>query len=133
MKDPKDMTGDELNYAVAELCGAKWMRLLSDASPVQKRSLVMPAEIDFLKAKGLSEADGTEDMCQIHRVPNYAGDLNAMHEAVSSLDEMQKVIYRNILIGICEGMNRRNWSAIDATARERAEAFIMAMSKEDVK
>jgi len=123
---PKDMTNDDLNRRVAELCGAKWMRLLSDDSAIQKRSLVMPEEIESLRAKGLSEADGTEDMCQIHWVPNYASDLNAMHEAVSSLDEMQKAVYRNILIGMCEGMNRRNWSAIDATARERAEAFVMA-------
>lgn len=123
-KEAKDMTGDELNCMIAELCGAKWMLLIPTSG--KKRSLVMPESVFSLKTLGLTEADGTEEICQIHWLPNYAGDLNAMHKAVLLLDESQKSLYRNTLIGMCEGMNSRNWAAIDATARQRAEAFVMA-------
>jgi len=123
---PKDMTNDDLNRRVAELCGAKWMRLLSDDSAIQKRSLVMPEEIESLRAKGLSEADGTEDMCQIHWVPNYAGDLNAMHEAEKALVEVQKRRYGNVLSDIVKPDEYYGeYDTVHATARERAEAFAM--------
>ena len=60
-------------------------------------------------------------------LPDYPEDLNAMHEAVTNLTLRQKIHYRNVLIGITGGMN---WDSIDATARQRAKAFVLTMTQE---
>ncbi len=63
--------------------------------------------------------------------PHYASDLNAMAEAINALTPLQKAVYRNYLIGACEGMGSRNWAAIDATALQRAEAFVYAIEAKE--
>jgi hypothetical protein len=62
--------------------------------------------------------------------PNYAGDLNVIHKAIMTALEApdksdSRHIYRQWLQGICG----TEWAAIDATARQRAEAFVLTMSK----
>ena len=57
--------------------------------------------------------------------------LDAMHEAIISLSEYQKAAYRNVLVGmICKGEGEENWEAIDASFRQRAEAFVMTLGGE---
>ena len=125
MKEAKDMSGDELNRTIAELCGAKWIRLLPASS--KKRSLIM---LESFQRLGLSEADGTEEICQIHELPNYAGDLNAMQEAEKLLNTIQK---RSVYLGILHKwrFDKHDWTlgAYWATARQRAEAFVMVFQK----
>lgn len=61
-------------------------------------------------------------------------DLNAMHEAVMSLNQTQRAKYRSELADTCRPDGAEPDSiddlleAIDATARQRAEAFLRAMN-----
>jgi hypothetical protein len=57
-------------------------------------------------------------------LPNYTQDLNAMHEATQSLTKDQLRWYRNLLIEMTG-----TFEAIDATAAERAEAFLRTIGK----
>ena len=58
-------------------------------------------------------------------VPDYLNDLNAMHEAEKVLNQKQKEDYFFIILNFYG-----NWpKAIQATADQRAEAFLRAVGK----
>lgn len=66
-------------------------------------------------------------------IPDYPNDLNAMREAVKTLVFSQLNRYRNALVGICSrGLGPSLLVAvgecIDATAAQRAEAFLRALN-----
>lgn len=61
---------------------------------------------------------------KIYSLPDYLNDLNAMHEATQSLTKDQLRWYRNLLIEMTG-----TFEAIDATAAERAEAFLRTIGK----
>lgn len=129
MKEVKNMSDDEINRTIAELCGAKWMRLIS---PANRRPLVMADEVESVREIGLSVARGTEEICQIHRLPNYVGDLNAMHEAEKSLESYQLAWMAMTIVGVNEYNEMsavRMADVFHATARQRAEAFVETMRK----
>jgi hypothetical protein len=73
----------------------------------------------------------------VHRLPNYLNDLNAMHEAEKVLWEMDwsfRSIFNDHLANIIKRrkVNRNEWDAetlLDATAAQRAEAFVKTLSK----
>jgi hypothetical protein len=52
-------------------------------------------------------------------IPDYCGDLNAMHEAEKVLDETQAEDYEELL----------GEYGFHSTARQRAEAFLMTLGK----
>lgn len=110
------MTDQELNAAIAEHCG--WRFHNPDMAHLKHDAImcwIRPGGSDW----------------QLERVPNYAGDLNAMHEA-------EKVLYRGIV-------QQQYWQAgygrfttilsetcdepLSATARQRAEAFVRTIGK----
>lgn len=72
-------------------------------------------------------------------VPNYHGDLNAMHEAIESLDEADKQNFIVKLADIILYDNRNNgwWDlevddavlVANATAPQRAEAFLRTIGQ----
>jgi len=67
-------------------------------------------------------------------VPNYPQDLNAMHEAYGSLDYCKQVLFVDNLGLVVFGpkSNRNDWAwsdMINATARQRAEAFVLTMTE----
>ena len=65
--------------------------------------------------------------------PNYLTDLNAMHEAEKVLTQQQRIEYVRELVFIWTGRNDRaipNWWFVhDATASQRAEAFLRTIGK----
>ena len=62
------------------------------------------------------------------KVPDYLNDLNTMHEVIGAMNIWELKSYREELMKICGGL----WVvAVDATAEERAEAFVLAMEPED--
>ena len=65
--------------------------------------------------------DGTED-CLRH-FPKYESDLNAMHKAEKMLNEEQKERYFLNLVSLYGNLPK----AIQATAKERAEAFLRTL------
>jgi hypothetical protein len=72
--------------------------------------------------------------------PDYLNDLNAMCNAVMMMPMKQRVAYRLKLLKICEKEDVKHacaeWAAewvsdaVDATAAQRAEAFVIVMTKE---
>lgn len=61
---------------------------------------------------------------QMQRIPNYLNDLNAMHEAEKILTLNQLVEYSHkLLIGVVY-----QYEAINATASQRAKAFLRTLS-----
>ena len=126
------------NERVAEYMGATWVRLI-DKEP--KRSLVMPGD-RIGEVRNLKVADGTEAVCQIHRLPDYCHDLNAMTQAEATLDDDNRLIYYSVLFDVVNGyeldltpwvngFSEFGWSSIpewvSATASQRAEAFLAVM------
>jgi hypothetical protein len=75
-------------------------------------------------SEGLVFADGTEVVCQIHKIPDYCNDLNAMHEAVGTLG-VELGPYEYWL----EKVAGPGMCMVEATARQRAEAFVLAMGE----
>ena len=67
-------------------------------------------------------------------VPDYLNDLNAMHEAEKVLTVAQRITYANqigvVLSGGSVGRAIPNWWFIhEATASQRAEAFLRTLDK----
>ncbi len=68
--------------------------------------------------------------------PDYANDLNAMHEAWSTLDDYDKREF-HVQLGFIVENETKNWDALlllnqrsliaNATARQRAEAFLRTL------
>lgn len=104
------LSDEELRVMCAELCG--WKKLAaSDLSG--RRELY-----------GINPSPAPEDLGKMDLTPNYPADLNAMHEAVMSMEgpegKDERHQYRGWLKAICGTAN----DAIDATARHRCIAFI---------
>ena len=62
-------------------------------------------------------------------VPDYPNDLNAMHKAVSRMDEGSKARYSGILHDIVDAEIWGSITVIEATAAQRAEAYLKAIEK----
>lgn len=101
---------EELRIKCAELCG--WTQL-------KVYGLSGRPEL-----YGINPNPSPEDAGKVDLAPNYPADLNAMHEAVMSMEgpegKDERHQYRGWLKAICGTAN----DAIDATARQRCIAFI---------
>jgi hypothetical protein len=103
------MTPDQQQIAIATACG--W------------------TEIDGLSAKGLMGKPPGK-ICSFEYLPNYIGDLNAMHEAEKSLvrnDSEYSVIRWGLYVRYISIMTDEDYP-IDATASQRAEAFLRTLN-----
>lgn len=89
--------------AIAEFYGLKNIRM----------------EWDWMYGDRLVHGNGT---C----VPNYLGDLNAVHEVEMSLDDIQIDMYKNYLCVIYTSPARIPHSA---TAEQRVEAILKTIGK----
>lgn len=103
------MTKEQINIAIAELCGWTNMDLDSPDDPEE----IAP----FGK-----HPDGYYD-----KSPNYAADLNAMHEAEKALTYEEHCAYCDTLSVVRGGPAYQN--AVRSTATERAEAFLRVKGK----
>lgn len=106
------MTPEQQRIAIAEACG--WERVSVIGYPAH------PKEWD-----------------DIAQLPNYLNDLNAMHEAVSSLNPGLRDTYLDILteqvvhknaIDLDGSIHDRNMPVVHATAAQRAEAFLRTLN-----
>jgi hypothetical protein len=106
------MTDEQINAAIAEACG--W------------------TDIGECENGGFRLRGFPSDRFEAHRkpIPNYCGDLNAMHEAEKVLapknwdrfSEKWWEYYHHLLDGDVH-------KTIHATARQRAEAFLKTLGK----
>ena len=119
------MTPEQQRIAIAEACG--WTATVDDDQ--------------FWRA---TRADGsmTSDLwCSMSSVwnvgiPDYLNDLNAMHEAVSIFDYDQADEFEDHLCDICKRLNDEKenpapwrFAVVNATASQRAEAFLRTIGK----
>ena len=110
------MTNDEINKAIAEACGWKFI-------PEYCHGEDQPPEFTTVTTDG-------KHLCGYY--PDYLNDLNAMHEAEKILGDKWDV-YQCILSNLQSGLRhdaRCHWSDVGsgfvshATAHQRAEAFL---------
>jgi hypothetical protein len=119
------MTPEQQRIAIAEACG--WTATVDDDQ--------------FWRA---TRADGsmTSDLwCSMSSVwnvgiPDYLNDLNAMHDAVSIFDYDQADEFEDHLCDICKRLNDEKenpapwrFAVVNATASQRAEAFLRTIGK----
>lgn len=104
------MTDQEINIAIAKVCG--WTFALSK---------------DWPDGMAFKERNAVRLPVWTNDIPNYCGDLNAMHEAE------EKVPITNYYENLCACNTdrvligyRHLWHA---TARQRAEAFLRTLGK----
>ena len=100
------MTNEQINIAIAEECG--WTT----------------------KHKGL----WVEQLQTYAALPDYCNDLNAMHEAVTTLPENKWVLYGVRLAWECGHTDKKSvglWHISTATAYHRAVAFLKTLEKWD--
>jgi len=114
------MTNEQINIAIAESCG--WTFI----NQVDKRPHGLPP-------------DGKKDR-YTSPLPYYCNDLNAMHEAIETISVGEKSTYIIHLMDICRehpigcvpDWTRDKQSLarlVQATARQRAEAFLKTLGK----
>lgn len=64
--------------------------------------------------------------------PDYPADLNAMHEAVESLDDVEKVLWAGELYLVARGNHHdKDVAMTQATSRQRCIAFIATKQREE--
>jgi len=73
---------------------------------------------------------------ELHRLPDYLNDLNAMHEADEILTDQQHNRFRKHLAHVVGERESPSYSTpgwrrryVSATARQRAEAFLRTIGK----
>jgi hypothetical protein len=114
------MTPEKQRIAIAEASG--WTRVWDSA---------FRQWIQRSPDKALATCDPDPNAnWELHRLPDYLNDLNAMHEAELAVfgndwDEALWAIYKHTLYGVIE-MNRH---VLNSTAAQRAEAFLRTIGK----
>jgi hypothetical protein len=98
------MTNEQINVAIAEACG--WESVCQHS----KNPNVWAG-----KHWGL-----------LQEVPDFCTDLNAMHEAEKVLDSDE--LFRGYYLALYDITQSTRWP-INATARQRAEAFLRTLDK----
>jgi hypothetical protein len=118
------MTDEEINEAIAPIQG--WDMDPEEAHEWESRGRWVKSPRGAMKFR--------------HAIPNYCNDLNAMHEAIMLLPSgVRENSFTSQLAMVC-GFNAHGsdaWSelhqgrcaVINATARQRAEAFLRTLSK----
>jgi hypothetical protein len=119
------LTPEQKRIKIAEACGAAWLE--SGGYKFLSFHPVIWPELEFNRAKG------TEPIANLHyegwSIPDYLNDLNAMREAQNTLTFSQQVDYASLLAGrrTSEGWISNEWALINATAAQRADAFLLTL------
>lgn len=109
------MTPEQINIAIAEHLGLDVCREPDPTGGRWNKAFFTPDAAAIRRKNWPNSAS-------VRTVPNYCGDLNAMHEAEKSLSDM--IDYYGELEGVC------NFTLpICATAAQRAEAFLRTVGK----
>lgn len=122
----KALAPAEQRIKVAELCGWKLRNMFTGNSVtilIAVRPVGATMSIPYTSREELSE----------DALPDYIGDLNAMHEAeelLHSEDHCRIGDYTGNLTQVMGAFNA-SWMWTFATAAQRAEAFVLTMDKGD--
>jgi hypothetical protein len=105
------MTDEQINAAIAKACG--WTEFRDNVTA---------------KAPG-------EQLNRVFFIPDYCNNLNAMHEAEQHLWRKDWFMRYDYVDELGKLQNPHNWQRmeasdmLDATARQRAEAFLKTLGK----
>jgi hypothetical protein len=101
------MSDVQINIAIAEACGMRgvWEKKITSCG--------CDGQWDYFNPQG-------------NRLPDYCNDLNAMHEAVRILKSRERITYTDLLHEIA---GYHSYDVSEATARQRAEAFLKTINK----
>ena len=99
------MTDNQINRAIAEVCG--WTDIRDNM---------------------VGKAPG-ETSTRVMFLPLYCSNLNAMHEAEKAIFPYYATVYANKLARVTKADYSDDTEYFCATARQRAEAFLMALGK----
>jgi len=125
------MTNEQINIAIAEACGAKWMN----------RWCASHATLTFME-EGSEASNPDWSICSKDKenpmdktIPDYCNDLNAMHEAEEILKGMNKAEFA-VQLTKSAGKDwpdgkvaAGSFVHVHSTARQRAKAFLKAKGK----
>jgi hypothetical protein len=119
------MSPEAQRIAIAEACGYSDVRIQEwDSVDIESRSIASGIELQ-------GTLNGERKF-----VPDYFGDLNAMHEAEKVLNpDQQKQFIEYLIEGethheyCTEMLWDSSWLAAHATAAQRAEAFLRTIGK----
>jgi hypothetical protein len=116
------MTDEQINAAIAEVCG--WEDITESVAPEEFRR----------RATGMLR-DKHGNRTPLKQIPNYCTNLNAMHEAEATLSVSCRMDYPTVLLRVLFELDKYTWYAtggfthITTTARQRAEAFLRTLGK----
>lgn len=118
------MPDQEMNIAIAKACG-RLRRVMTDEEwKLRYKKWCAEPDDPHAELTCPSTHEGT--------VPDYCHDLNAMHDAPHNLSLRQYADYGECLTRIVASDNSANstgYGVFDATARQRAEAFLRVIGK----
>ena len=121
------MTPEQQNIAIAKACGAEWVvsrsRLGFPEALLVFRDRYTPAESWDIPSS-IEDAKLFRERSVHRSVPRYCNNLNAMHEAEKTLDEINKANYSRLLREMVWTSEQPSFSQINATAAQKAEAFL---------
>lgn len=101
------LSQSQINIAIAECCG--WKKLPSKGISAYDAACYGGVPTIWHNPKGNSED-----------ILNYCSDLNAMHEAEKTLNQLERVDYMNTLSKVCGSEKDKAF----ADSNQRAEAFL---------
>lgn len=104
------MTNEQINIAIAEACGWKNLGKVYTDCAIVDNAWESP-------------------LCEIENLPDYCNDLNAMHEAWLSLSLEDKFGFDRQLQRVLLTSEDGTYWLTNATARQRAEAFLKTIGK----
>lgn len=113
------MTPTELNNALAEFEGYKWVKVADSVGELNSRALygALSPDDTFLKEHGNPPMDWP--ILQVCYRPHYTGDLNAVHLVEMKLTVAQHCDFRNLLVVSVPEPERH----VSATAIQRSIAL----------
>jgi len=114
------MTPEQINEAIAEKCG--WVEAFPLGGTPHKRTRDGGILLPYY---WIHEPTGKRTTA----IPNYHGDLNAMHEAEKVLGDKQIEYYHLLVKATCwlSTDPLASVKAVRATAAQRAEAFLKTL------
>jgi hypothetical protein len=141
-EDVKALSDDALRIRVAELCEYKfvhpWMGDGNEHVSQSMWAVIRPdgtsTGVPYTSLEVMLKDDPELGL------PNYPRDLNAMHEAEGGLPDAVQMRYARYLLEVSTGCGPNMplgflngatlWVAVFATARQRAEAFVLTMENQ---
>jgi hypothetical protein len=109
------VTDKEINAAIAEACG--WTKIQN-------------CEFRYHKSLGYPPLKAGQGENAFKILPDYSSDLNAIHKAIIVLPEESRHNYLGYLFEVVNVKKVGEiFNAHNATARQRAEAFLRTLGK----